>query len=356
VADILSLEQQAIDFAKRGDFGADAKRANEELARRAPTNQGAWTRLARCCMELGQLDEATAAIEAVLHLNPQNTIARNLQGEVTRRRSSSQTHGSQRSHGGHGSKATVRARSSSRRRESAQRLPSGGFGRAEFTGLAHLSPAGAADALGPRIESLLMAINDRPFAAKVVDARNRAGRSGSRLFRRNSFYPGDTGHVYAFHHGGRWEPQINVAWSAASKAGRDCMRAGIGFNLSRDGMDPDREAGQERVMMYFERFQQLVASVWRQLLTDWMAANGGFIQYGDKPPALELLPAQAVTWLIDSRNARELGWIFCGRWLFLDHPEHAELLNDPGKLVRWIEQTFTDLLPLWTSVYRGQTA
>ena len=345
MADILSLEQQAIDFAKRGDFGVDAKRANQELAGRAPANQGAWTRLARCCMELGQLDEATAAIDTVLQLNPQNTIARNLQGEVTRRRSPA--------HGSDGPKATVRTRSTSPRKRAAERAPVGGFGRAEFTGLAHLSAPAAAEALGPRIESLLMAINERPFAAKVVDARNRAGRSGSRLFRRNSFHPGDTGHVYAFHHGGRWEPQINLAWSAASKAGRDCMRAGIGFNLSPDGTDRDREAGQERVIAHFERFQQLVGSLWRQLLTDWMGTNGGFIQYGDKPPALELLPRDAVAWLIDSRNARELGWVFCGRWLFLDRAEDAETLGDPARLVRWIDHTFADLLPLWTSVYRG---
>ncbi|NUR53078.1 MAG: tetratricopeptide repeat protein, partial [Acidobacteria bacterium] len=82
MADIVTLEQQAIDFARRGDFGLEAKRVNEELARHAPQNQGAWTRLARCCVELGLLDEATVAIDAVLQLNPQNTIARNLQGDV----------------------------------------------------------------------------------------------------------------------------------------------------------------------------------------------------------------------------------------------------------------------------------
>jgi hypothetical protein len=198
-----------------------------------------------------------------------------------------------------------------------------------------------------------MAINDRSFAAKVVEARNRAGRSGARLFRRNSFYPGAAGQVYAFHHGGRWEPQIHIAWTAAPRAGRDCLRAGIGFNLSPDESDPERTADQERVIAHFERFQQLVASMWRQILTDWMAANGGFIQYGDQPPALDLLPRDAVSWLIESRNARELGWVFCGGWLFLDRAEHAETLGDPARLVRWIDQTFTDLLPLWTSVYRG---
>jgi Flp pilus assembly protein TadD len=58
---LASLEQKAIDLARRGDFGTDARGVNEELTRLAPANQGAWTRLARCCMELGQLDEATAA-------------------------------------------------------------------------------------------------------------------------------------------------------------------------------------------------------------------------------------------------------------------------------------------------------
>jgi hypothetical protein len=343
VTDILSLEQQAIDFAKRGDFGIEAKRANEELTERAPTNQGAWTRLARCCMELGQLDEATAAADAALQLNPQNTIARNLQGEIARRRAPDDSHKVSRS------KATTRTRSISSAR------PAGGFGRPEFTGLGHLSPTAALEALGPRIEALLMAINERPFAAKVVEARNRAGRSGSRLFRRNSFYPGGAGYVFAFQHGGRWEPQIHIGWSAASRAGRDSLCAGIGFNLSEADRDPEGEIGQERVIAHFERLQQLVASMWRQLLTEWMKANGGFIQYGHNPPALELLPNDAVQRLIDCRDARELGWIFCGRWLFLDRAEHAETLADPAKLVRWIDRTFTDLLPLWTSVYRGAT-
>lgn len=346
VADILSLEQRAIDFAKRGDFGVDAKRANEQLTQSAPTNQGAWTRLARCCMELGQLDEATAALDAALQLNPQNTIARNLQAEVTRRRAP-----------GAGSLGTRTARTRSPRgasaRETGKSAAIGGFGRAEFTGLAHLSPAAAVEALGPRIESLLMAVNDRPFAAKVVEARNRAGRSGGRLFRRNSFYPGAAGHVYAFHHGGRWEPQINIGWLAARNAGRDCLRAGIGFTFAPDETDPESTTGLERVVAHFERFQQLVSTAWRQLLTEWMGANGGFIQFGDKPPALDLLPRDAVSWLIDARNPRELGWVFCGRWLFLDRADHADTLGEPPRLVRWIEQTFSDLLPLWTSVYRG---
>ncbi len=91
---------------------------------------------------------------------------------------------------------------------------------------------------------------------------------------------------------------------------------------------------------------------WKALLTDWMTANGGFIQYADRQPAVDMLPADAVDWLINNRNAIEQGWVFVGRWLFSDRAEHAATMEDPAALVDWIDQTFTDLLPLWGSVYR----
>jgi len=342
VDNIGSLEQQAIDFAKRGDFAADAKRVNEELTRLAPSNQGGWTRLARCYLEVGQLDEATAALESALQLNAQNTIARSLQLEVTKRRTAITVRPA----------PTPKRRGASSRTEGSAPATGHGFGRAEFAALGQLPPTTAVEALGPRIEALLMAVSERPFAAKVVEARNRAGRSGSKLFRRNSFHEGDAGHIFAFHHGGRWEPQINVGFFAAPQWGRDAIRAGIGFNLTGDGADRDREAGQERVLAHFERFQQLVSTAWRQLLTDWMASHAGFIQYGARPPAVDLLPKDAVAWLIETQNARELGWVFCGRWLFADRPDDAAIMSDAARLTRWIDQTFTELLPLWMSVFR----
>jgi len=85
VADIASLTQQAIDCARRGDFGSDARALNEELTKLAPDNEGAWTRLARCCLEAGQLSEASSALESALLLNPQNNLARSLLQEVIRR-------------------------------------------------------------------------------------------------------------------------------------------------------------------------------------------------------------------------------------------------------------------------------
>ena len=85
MADILSLQQKAVDFAKCGDFGSDARAVNEELTKLAPDNEGAWTRLARCCLEAGQLSDASGALESALLLNPQNNLARSLLQEVIRR-------------------------------------------------------------------------------------------------------------------------------------------------------------------------------------------------------------------------------------------------------------------------------
>jgi Tetratricopeptide repeat len=337
-----SLQQQAIDFAKRGDFGPDAKRVNQQLAEAFPGNLGAWTRLARCCVELGQLDEATVAIDTALQLDPQNTIARNMQTDITRRRMAATAPATRKR-----APSTSRAAAPRSRRAAAV---TAGFGRQEFTALAHLPPAQALEALGPRLETLLMDVNDRPFAAKIAEARNRAGRSGIRLFRRNSFEAVGPGHLQAFQHGGRWEPQINLGWFAAPARS---MRAGIGFNFTPEPEDTEGELGRERVVAHYAQFQRLVATEWRDLLTRWMEENRGFIQYGSDPPATDLLPRQAVQWIVDTDTAPDFGWVFCGRWLFADRAGDEETLADGGRLVRWIDQTFTDLLPLWTAVYRG---
>jgi len=333
------LQLRAVEFAKAGDFSSSALDVNLELTQLAPANEGAWTRLARCYMELGQLDEATTALDAVLQVNPQNTIARNLQNDVTKRRV--------------GVTAPVAAARTRPKRAARGGAAVAGFGRPEFVALGQLQPAVAVESLAPRIEALLMALNDRPFADKAVETRNRAGRAGGKLYRRNSIYAGSSGYVYAFQHGGRWEPQLNVGFFSASQWERDAVCAGIGFNFAQSGSDPDREAGQERALDYFSHFQRLVSAEWRGLLTEWMEANGGFIQYRDKPPSTELLPKDAVAWLVNCQNPADVGWIFCGRWLFADRADSAENLADPRALTAWIEGSFNALLPLWSSLFRA---
>jgi tetratricopeptide (TPR) repeat protein len=342
---ITDLQQRAIDYARSGDFGPQALATNLELAKLSPTNEGALTRLSRCYLEGGQLDEATAMLDAALQLNPQNTIARSLQMEVTKRRMARS--------GPAPSARQPRARSSSARprAEKPVSLAIGGFGRTDFAALGQRAPEAALEALGPRIEALLMALNDRPIAAKAVDVRNRAGQSGARLFRRNTIQA-VSGHLTAFHQGGRWEPQLHLGFHSSTAWGRDAVCAGIGFDFSPSADDP-QERGRERVLTHFAHFQQIASSAWRTFLSDWMSANGGFIQYGDQAPSTDLLPKDAMKWLVECQQPLDLGWIFYGRWLFADRSADADILGDAKRLVTWIEVKYGDLLPLWGNLYRG---
>ena len=333
------LQQRAIDFAKTGDFGPEALATNLELARVAPGNEGAWTRLSRCYMEGGQLDEATAALDTVLQINPQNTIARSLHIEVTKRRIAATVPVSA---------PRTRAPRAARTRE--VRGPAiGGFGRAEFATLGQLPPNQALEALSTRIEAMLMALNERPFAAKAVEARNRAGQSGARLFRRNTIQADGPGHIRVSHQGGHGEPQLTLGFFASIPWGRDAMTAGIGFDVAPHGTTSE----QERALASFTHFQQLLSGAWRGFLSQWMAGSGGFIQLGGQPPATDLMPNDALGRLIDCGDPRETGWVFLGRWLFADRWQDSEILADGRKLVAWTESSFSDLLPLWTSMYRS---
>ena len=67
------------------------------------------------------------------------------------------------------------------------------------------------------------------------------------------------------------------------------------------------------MLAFFERFQQTVERSWKRELARWMAANGGFLQYGARPPAIDLLPDRAIEWLLNCHNLTELEWVFIGR-------------------------------------------
>ena len=323
--DPTTLEKRAIEFAKLGNFGGEALEVNRQLTDAAPSNQGAWTRLGRCCMEQQQFDEAATALSKALELNPSNNIAKSLQQEVIRRRAM----------------APVRSGAAS------------GFTAQDFYTLGQLPASEAARALGPKFESLLISLNEQRTSARIVDARNRAGQSGSKLYRRNSFYPGDHGHVFGFHHGGRWEPQFNVGMFSANPWGVSSFRMGIGFNMSSAGSDPDREAGQANTLAWFEKVQDELRATWRGHLVDWMGTYGGFIQFGDRGPATDMLPKQAVEWITNCRNPAGIGWVFVGRWLFPDKSDDAATLGEMRKLVATVEDTFAALFPLWLTVYQA---
>jgi len=326
---LVDLQRRALDLAKQADFGPDAVRVNAEIVARDPKQEAAWTRLGRCHLEQCSFDEAIVALRAALAINPANGIATNLLNEVRRRRALTPT-------------ATDRAAT--------------GFGAREFAALSALSPQEALRALASRTEMLFDAINASPIAARIVDARKRRGEPASKLFHANSAHAQTTGHIFAFHHGGRWEPQFSIGWFSHPPSPASGMRIGLGFNVGpAAGRDPDLAAGQERALRFFERFQQTLAASWRNELARWMSLNAGFIQWGDRPPALELMPQQAIEWLLTCRHPAEIGWIFVGRWLFLDDADDARILGDRAKLAKTADDTFRSLFPLWIAACDGPT-
>jgi tetratricopeptide (TPR) repeat protein len=320
------LERRALECMKSGEFGPEAIAVNAAIIEQAPKSVSAWVRLGRCHLEQRQWDEAVSALRGALQLNPTHTVATNLLNEVRKRRALAPT-------------AVQRATT--------------GFSAREFALIEALPPDEACVALRPRIEALFDAVNQSSIAEKIVEARQRHGESGSKLFHANSFHANATGHVFAFHHGGRWEPQFNLGWFSSPSHPANCMRIGLGFDLSAAGRDPDRVYGQERVLAFFEQFQKTLEHAWKRELARWMGGSGGFIQYGDRPPAVDVLPERAVIWLLNCRNGAALEWIFVGRWLFLDKPDDAKMLGDRAKLASLVDDTFRTLFPLWLGAYAG---
>jgi tetratricopeptide (TPR) repeat protein len=324
--DLKTLEKRALELMKLADFGEEAVRVNAWILEQSPANESAWTRLGRCHLEQRDFDEAVAAFRAALSLNPRNSVATNLLNEVRRRRAMT---------------PTARERATT------------GFSVREFAMLETLSPDEAISALRSRIDALFDAINTTSAAATIVEARRRQGENGTKLFHANSFHAHATGHIFAFHHGGRREPQFSIGWFSSPPLPKNCVRIGIGFNTSPAGRSPDSGEGPEQAAAFFDRFQRIVGKSWTRQLADWMAGNSGFIQYGDKPPATDLLPPRAVEWLVNCQNAAALEWIFVGRWLFLDRPDDAKILGDRASLARVVEETFRALLPIWLSTYNA---
>ena len=159
---------------------------------------------------------------SALSLNPANAIATRLLAEVRKQRALTDS--------------TARERATT------------GFSAREFALLESHAPDDAVRLLKPRIDALFDSINATSVAGRIVQARQREGQNGSKLFFANSCHPAGKGHIYAYHHGGRWEPQFNLGWFSSPPLSSCCVRIGIGFNCSQAGQDPDRSSGHEQVL------------------------------------------------------------------------------------------------------------
>ena len=321
---LAELERRALALARQGDFGPEGVTVNAAIVALAPRATAARTRLGRCYLEERRLDDAVAALRTALALSPTDTIATNLLAEVGKRRAL----------------ASASAQS-----------PTTGFSKREFSLIETLAPEDACRRLGPRFEALSSALNASAIAERILAARHRHGMSGSRLFQLNSFYPGEPGHVFAFHDGGRWEPQFNLGWYSPPSLTERCLRVDSVsiFPAKRD--IPPRSPGREGLLHAFERFQLTLETSWKRALTEWLSQNRGFLQYGDRPPAMDLLPDQAVQWLLDCKHPAAVEWVFLGRWLFHDRPDDAVILADRARLARVIDDSFRSLYPLWLGAY-----
>jgi tetratricopeptide (TPR) repeat protein len=322
-ADLKTLERRALELMKEANFGPESISINAEIVQLSPRDESALTRLGRCYLEQRQFDEAVSALRAALAVNPNKTVASNLLAEVRKQRALAPT-------------AVERATT--------------GFSSREFALIESLVGAELLRALGPRLEVLFDTINATHVATRIVAARQRAGEGGSKLFHANSYQSSTVGYLNAFHHGGRWEPQFNLAWYTPPIM-PSCMRIGIGFNFAQSSRDAAATEDQERLLRYFERFQQAIERAWRSELSQWMGNNGGFVQYGSASPLLDQLPDRALERLLASRDPASVGWIFIGRWLFLDKSDDARVLSDRAKLASAVDDTFRTLLPLWLTTY-----
>jgi len=331
------------------DFGAEAFELNSRLVAANPADAGSRTRLARCYLQSGRLDEAEAQYREVQRLDPRSRIAAGGLEMVERQR-----------HQGDATAEdvrvarTVRVRReapAARRREPSHSTSSEpapqiftGFGPADFADLRACASREVRARFAPRVVDLVRRVNVLQSSVEAAGIREpgkrqlfRAGRAEVHVHQ---------AHWVVFNAGGRWEPQFNIGMYGRPAAG-NWLRIGLGFDLTDDGADADHAAVIARVRDHFRRFQEILASPRRSLFLGWMVKENGLIQYNEGGPRLDLRePSQAAS-LIAGADPERTEWVFFGKWLSPECPDEAAILADPVSLVRTIDRVFSGLVPLW---------
>jgi hypothetical protein len=352
-----SAQDRVRALAIAQDFGAEAFELNRQLVEADPADLASRTRLARCLVEAGRLEEGEAEYREVLRLDPKNRIASGGLEAVERRR-----------HQGEPAAEPVRVRRTVRaaggreaapRRTTTASAPSAslgatpaifsGFDKRAFTEL-QVCPRGDVQArFAPRVIDLVRRVNALQSSAEIAAIREPGKRQLFRLSRAEVH--ARAGHWFVFNAGGRWEAQFNIGMYGGRDRSSDWLRVGLGFDMSDAGRDTGGDEGVRDVRDRFRRFQELLASPRRSLLSGWLIKEGGYVEVGSTGPRLDLKEASQATEALAAASADATSWAFAGKWLSPEREDDAAILADPVSLVRTIDRTFVGLLPLWRALH-----
>jgi tetratricopeptide (TPR) repeat protein len=355
-----SPQERARELAVAQNFGPEALDLNRQLVSSNPGDLASRTRLARCLLEAGRVEEAEAAYREVLRFDPKSRIAANGIEAIQQQRRRAELSAMGLEEAPAVSRAPRRAPRSSAPRPAAparaslrgQAVPQAfnGFQRRDFAEL-QLCPRGEIqERFAPRVLDLIRRVNALDSSREIAGLREPGRRQLFRLGRADVHAL--AGHWFVFNLGGRWEPQFNIGMYGGVQKGGDWLRIGVGFNLTDRGNDPDPATGLSAARDHFRRFQAILRSARRSLFLGWMIKENGLIQQDDGAgPRLDLAEASRALEAILHAEPTRTEWVFFGKWLSPDREQDAIVLADPVSLVRTIDRAFLGLLPLWRAMW-----
>ncbi len=347
-------EERARALAVAGNFGAEALELNRRLVAANAADMASRTRLARCYLEAGQLDQAEAEYREVLRLDPRNRIAAGGLEMVERQRHpvvlapprQARTPVARRPRGETATRAAEGA-SSTVLGPAPQTFT--GFTPAEFAELAGCPQREIQARFAPRVIDLVRRVNALGSAVEIAGIREPGKRQLFRTGRTDVH--ARRAQWYVFNLGGRFEPQFNIGMYAGQVAG-NWLRIGIGFDLAEDGTDQGRAEGVAGAREHFRRFQALLGSPRRSLFLGWMVKENGRIESNRGGPRLDLRETSQAAALVTESDPARVDWLFFGKWRSPESPDDAAVLADPVNLVRTIDRVFTGLVPLWRALWQ----
>lgn len=350
-----SPQDRARQLAIAQDFGAEALRLNEELVAADSGDQASRTRLARCYLQVGRLEESEQQYRAVLERDPKNRIAAGgLQAIDEARRLAlvgTQAPSVVRAPRPRVAGASPRPRAERPRRRSDEPegpLAFSGLQPRDFAELRFSQPRDVRLRFAPRVVDLVKRVNALKSSEEIAAVREAGKRQLFRASRVDVHV--DTAEWFVYNAGGRWEPHFSIAMCGSRGKTGDWLCAGIGFRLS-DGADSNDDGSASQARAHFRRFQALLGSTPRSLFLGWMIKENGLVELNGGGPRTDLRqPSQAAELLLDCDPERT-SRVFFGKWLSPDQPEDAAVLAEPVQLVRTIDRVFTGLLPLWRALW-----